>query len=275
LVDDAAQQLRDTSDSPRIDAEILLQWVVERPMSWVIAYGDTVASAEHIKAFSQVIAQRHTGTPVAYLLGHREFWTLKLNVDSNVLIPRADTETLVEAALAALDGHPSPTVLDLGTGTGAIALAIAKERPDARITAADISPAALKLAVDNAAINGIDNTQFVHSRWYDDLDNTLYDLITANPPYLAPDDPHLQKGDLRFEPDIALIAEQDGLADLTEIIAGARNFLASEGYLIVEHGCTQAEAVRALMQEAHLCDITLHKDLNQLPRCTMAKLRHE
>ena len=188
-----------------------------------------------------------------------------------LLVPRADTETLVETALAALESIQSPKVLDLGTGSGAIALAIAKERPDGEVIGTDVSDAALAVAIENAGGNKIENVRFIQSDWYSDVPDAHFDLIAANPPYLSPDDPHLGRGDLRFEPQIALSAEEEGYADLNTIIAGATQYLGPDGKLILEHGFAQAEGVHKLLSRYGFTNIELHHDLNDLPRCSIAE----
>lgn len=269
LVNDAAMLLKETSDTPRIDAEILMQHVVQQPLAWLIARGDKQALAEHTTKFFKAVAQRQRGVPVAYIIGSRDFWTLSLSVDENVLIPRPDTETLVEHALELLPEHSPLQLLDLGTGSGAIALAIAKERPQAHVLAVDLFEGALAIAQKNALINKIPNVSFLQSSWFAAIDSqTKFELIASNPPYVEKGDPHLEKGDLRFEPDTALIAKDDGLADLCEVIETAPNYLASTGCLIVEHGFEQADEVAAIYKQTGFTQIQCFNDLNLLPRCT-------
>lgn len=269
LIDSATRLLNESSETPRIDAEVLMQYVTDKPLAWLIAHNDATALADHSRDFFAAVAKRQQGCPVAYIVGSRDFWTLRLNVNEQVLIPRPDTETLVEHALEALCTEQAIRVLDLGTGSGAIALAIAKERPLANVIAVDSEAGALGVAQENARLNGLDNVTFVQARWYAGLQaNAKFDLIASNPPYVREDDPHLQQGDLRFEPDSALIADDDGLADLREIIAGAPQYLTKRGHLIVEHGYNQAEAVKALFRQAGFQEIELFEDLNHLPRCT-------
>ena len=273
LVNDATTQLYQTSDTPRIDAEILLQHVLDKGIAWLISYGDTTASAEHTKAFYHLVEQRHQGQPIAYLIGYRDFWTLSLEVNEHVLIPRPDTETLIEAALDCLDNNAAPTLLDLGTGSGAIALTLAKERPQANVIAAEYQAQAIEVAKRNALKNNVSNVEFIQSDWFESIDqDSKFDLIASNPPYIEPNDEHLKQGDLRFEPITALTASENGLADLRVIIQNSGRYLKPQGFLIVEHGYNQADKVRELFENNNFIDIELHKDINDLPRCTIGKL---
>ncbi len=272
LLDDATGLLAEFSDSPRIDAEVLLQAVVARPLAWLIAYADTWASAEHIKHFYALVAQRHAGQPIAYILGFKEFWSLQLEVNSAVLVPRADTETLVMAALERIPTDLPYRIADLGTGSGAIALALAKERPNAQILAADISPTALAVAQRNAQAHQLNNVDFVLSNWFSALVDERFDMIVSNPPYVCANDPHLSQGDLVAEPDIALIGQDDGLGDIRTIVASAHTHLQGDQHLFIEHGADQANAVVQLFETYGFNHIASHQDLNQLPRCTSGAL---
>lgn len=269
LLDDATTQLFESSDTPRIDAELLLLHVIEQPLAWLIAYGETQASGEHVKTFYKFIKQRHAGQPVAYLVGKRDFWTLSLKVNSDVLIPRPDTETLVEQALEVLPRDTELDVLDLGTGSGAIALAIAKERPMAKVLAVDSQNAALKVAQENAQLNQIHNVTFIQSNWFSDIaDVTGFDLIASNPPYVEAGDPHLDQGDLRFEPQSALVAGGKGLDDIQHIVHTSAKYLQNDGWLFIEHGSTQSSEVAALFEAEGFNSIKLQQDISGLPRCT-------
>lgn len=271
LLDDATKTLYDSSPSPRIDAEVLLQDLLEQPLAWLIAHGDTCASAEQVLSYNALIEQRRQGKPVAYLTGHKEFWALDLKVNEHVLIPRADTETLVEVALEHLRGKHAPKVLDLGTGSGAIALALAYERSDAEVLAVDSSDAALQVARQNRERHKLDNVRLQNSHWFREISPQHFDLIVSNPPYVANDDPHLSQGDLRFEPKQALQANNDGLSDLQHIVQQAASYLARHGSIILEHGSTQGAAVMTLLQDAGFQAVKLHHDLNQLERCCSAQ----
>ncbi|GHA06584.1 release factor glutamine methyltransferase [Arenicella chitinivorans] len=270
LIELGYQRLFDSSDTPRIDAEYLLQHVTGQSMAWLIAWSDSFASTNHVAAFLALLAQREQGTPIAYLIGERDFWTLTLTVNRHVLIPRPDTEALVECALNKLPTDQPLRLLDLGTGSGAIALALAKERPLASVFAVDSQADALAVANHNAERNAITNATFLQSDWFEQIEGR-FDLIASNPPYVAPGDPHLSQGDLRFEPDSALSAANNGLADLESIIQSAPDYLHPNGWLVVEHGFDQAEAVRDLFTLNHFREIHLHSDLNELPRCTAGR----
>jgi release factor glutamine methyltransferase len=215
-----------------------------------------------------LIARRVNGEPIAYITGRREFFGLPFEVSPAVLIPRPETELLVELALARL---PRPgRLLDLGTGSGAVAVAIAHGRPDAAVTALDVSVEALAVARDNAAANGV-TVSFVQSHWYDALPAQRFDVIAANPPYIAGGDSHLAQGDLRFEPLAALTDHGDGLSALASIVAGAGRFLAPGGWLLMEHGYDQAAAVRALLGRHGLGEVQSWCDLAGIERVSGAR----
>ena len=270
LLEDGKHALYQQSDTPKIDAEVLLQHVVQRPLAWLISHGDKPASIEHIKRYYALIAERQRGQPVAYLTGEKEFWSLTLKVDSRVLVPRPDTETLVEQALARLTPTQTTQVLDLGTGSGAIALAIAKERPLAEVIAVDSSEEALDLATENARRNHVDNVAFLHSDWFAEVPAHMrFDLIASNPPYVHAEDPHLSEPDLRFEPAVALVGGGDGLDDIRMIVNNTPDFLQSGGWLLIEHGYDQAAAVVALYSSRGFQRIETYQDLNGQPRCTV------
>jgi release factor glutamine methyltransferase len=253
-----------------LDAQVLLAQVLGRDRAWLVAHDDAVLSADQADAYFALARRRRDGEPIAYLTGVREFWGLPFVVSPAVLIPRPETETLVELALARLAEDRGLGVLDLGTGSGAIAIAIAHERPRARVLAADASPDALAVARENARRLGTANVEFVQSDWYADLPRhwpgAPFALIASNPPYVAAGDPHLGDGDLRFEPLRALSPGGDGLAAIRTIVGGARERLASGGTLVVEHGYDQAERVRALFGAAGLSEIVSVRDLAGIPR---------
>lgn len=232
------------SEEARLEAEVLAGHALGFSRSRLyMALRDPLSEAE-LAALDELLARRREGWPVAYLTGVREFWSLPLYVSPDVLIPRPDTETLVEAALGALAGRTAPRVLDLGCGSGAIGLAIRQVRRDAQVVAVDVSPAALAVAADNADRLGL-ALELRMGSWFAPLQiDDRFDLIVSNPPYLAEDDPHLATGDLRFEPRGALVAGADGLADLDAIISAAPAYLKSGGVLWLEHGWLQAAAVR-------------------------------
>ncbi len=244
-----------------VDARVLLQHVLGCDRAWLIAHGSDRLAREQAEAFFALAKRRRDGEPVAYLTGRREFWGLELAVTPAVLIPRPETETLVEVALARLPTERGVRVLDLGTGSGAIALALARERPLAEVVATDVSPEALDVARGNAARLAVGNVTFVRSDWYASVPPDRCDAIVANPPYVAQDDRHLRDGDLRFEPRGALVSGVTGLGALAAIVAGARDRLVPCGFLAVEHGFDQGDAVRALFEAAGFTAVEGVRDL--------------
>jgi release factor glutamine methyltransferase len=249
-----------------VDARVLMAHVLGVDRAWLVAHDRDRLDRAQADVFFALAKRRRDGEPVAYLTGHREFRGLDLNVTPAVLIPRPETETLVEAALERLPAGRPLRVLDLGTGSGAIALAIAHERPLATLTATDVSPEALEVARANAQRLSIGNVAFVRSDWYAGLPAGRFHLIASNPPYVAPGDPHLREGDLRFEPRIALSPGQDGLAALKAIVFGAPGRLEPGGDLVVEHGYDQSDVVRGLFRTAGFGDIVALRDLAGIPR---------
>lgn len=260
-----------------IDAQALLAHVLGVERAWLAAHATDALPMESTQRYFALARRRRDGEPVAYLLGSREFWGLSFQVDPSVLIPRPETETLVECALQRLPGDRPVRVLDLGTGSGAIALALAHERPDADIVATDRSPDALALARANAARMKLANVHWLQSDWYRQLDDRdgRFDLIASNPPYVAADDPHLREGDVRFEPQSALTAGVDGLDALRVIVGGACERLVAGGSLVVEHGYDQAEAVRELMRAAGFTALESRRDLAGIPRVAAGTLGSE
>ena len=258
------------SDSPKRDAEILLGFVTGKSRSWIIAFDDSLLSEDQLSLLSALLQRRINGEPVAYLTGQREFWSLSLTVSPDTLIPRPDTELLVEQALAHLPAEPV-RVLDLGTGTGAIALAIASERPDCEVTGVDRIAAAVALAESNAQRLSIANARFRLSNWFSAVAGEQFAVIVSNPPYIDEADDHLQQGDVRFEPDSALVAGDNGLADIKLIAAGATEHLLSGGWLLLEHGWQQAEAVREILRENKFTHVATCQDYGGNDRVTFAQ----
>ena len=266
LLDAATRRLEGVSDSPRLDAELLLAHALKRERSWLHAHAGASPDAGTAKRFEALLASRVHGEPIAYLTSKREFWSLTLKVTPATLIPRPETELLVETALGRLPiGTPS-CVLDLGTGSGAVALAIAKERPGCRVTAIDSSDAALRVAEENAAALRVSNVEFLTGDWFSSLAGRRFHLIVSNPPYIPDHDPHLGQGDVRFEPRQALAAGADGLRDLRRITDGASMHLEEGGGLLLEHGHDQGAAVRALLQSAGFRGIHSWHDISGLER---------
>mgnify|MGYP006142050465 FL=1 len=265
---DAASRL--PVEAARLEAELLLAHALERPRSWFYAHASDVLAAADAEAFEALVRRRMHGEPVAQITGHRGFWSLDLAVTADTLIPRPETELLVELALARMPRTEPLRVLDMGTGTGAIALAIATERPLADVTATDASAAALAVAAGNAREAGLP-VRFLPGDWYHAVPREQFELVLSNPPYIADGDPHLGQGDLRFEPRTALASGPDGLDAIRAISAGAARHLAPGGWLLVEHGFDQGAAVRALFVAAGLEQVATERDLEQRDRVTLGR----
>lgn len=259
------------SESPRRDAEILLEHVTGKARTFILAFGETALTADQHAQLSALLSRRKAGEPVAHLTGEREFWSLPLYVSAATLIARPDTECLVEQALARLPATAC-RILDLGTGTGAIALALASERPDCQVTAVDVMPDAVALALRNVARLGFNNVKIQQSSWFDALVGQQFDMIVSNPPYIDERDPHLSQGDVRFEPLTALVAAEEGLADIAHIVTVSRQYLTAGGWLLIEHGWTQAEAVRALFTQAGYERVETCQDYGGNDRLTLGKM---
>ncbi len=255
----------------RVDAEWLLAHAVAKPRSWLFAHGSDTVPAAVAARFEAMLARRQAGEPVAYLTGTQGFWTLDLEVSPATLVPRPETELLVELALARIPVDAGARVADLGTGSGAIALAIAKERPRAAVVATDASDEALEVARRNANRNRIANVEFREGDWFAPLAGETFDLIASNPPYIAEGDPHLGEGDLRFEPPTALSSGTDGLDAIRRIVGDAPAHLASGGWLLLEHGWYQGEPVRALLQAAGFTDVETARDLEGRDRVSLGR----
>ena len=250
----------------RVDAELLLLHVLQQPRSWLYTHAGDELAMDVQTAFSSLLERRVAGEPVAYITGRRGFWTLDLEVTPATLIPRPETELLVELALQRLPLDAACDVVDLGTGSGAIALAIASERPQARVVATDASTAALAVAQRNAQRHAIGNVAFVHGDWLAPLASQHFDLIVSNPPYIESADPHLTQGDLRYEPTSALASGSDGLDDTRRIVRDSRSHLHPDGWLLLEHGWNQGPAVRALLAEAGYAEVFTAQDLEMRDR---------
>ena len=259
-------------DSARVDAEWLLMHVLKTSRSRLLSHSDQPVTAEQWQQYQMCVARRRAGEPVAYITGTRGFWSLDLRVTPDVLIPRPDTELLVEQVLALAGHSPALTIADLGTGSGAIALAIAAERPQWRVLATDASEPALAVARQNAVLNNLARVEFYQGDWCEALPvPERLDMLVSNPPYIEPDDPHLSQGDLRFEPVSALCAQDGGLRDLAVLTAQALTRLKSGGWLVLEHGYDQGAAVRGLMQQHDFVDIATHRDVGGQERVTLGR----
>ncbi|MEH6587717.1 MAG: peptide chain release factor N(5)-glutamine methyltransferase [Halioglobus sp.] len=267
-VQDLLRGARDLpGDSPTRDAEILLCHCLDKARSWLYTWPEAQVPAESLEHFQQLLARRYQGEPIAYLTGHREFWSLDLQVAPSTLIPRPETETLVEWALA-LSLPANTAALDLGTGTGAIALALASERPDWRVRGLDVNEEAVQLARSNAQQNNLRRVEFTQSDWFAAVGKTRFQLLVSNPPYVEADDEHLSQGDVRFEPISALVAADNGLADLAHIVELAPDYLDDNGWLLLEHGFEQACAVRKLLTERGFGLVETREDLAGQERIT-------
>jgi release factor glutamine methyltransferase len=254
------------------EAKILLGHVLRRNLAWLAAHGDEPMTAREAKAFDALARRRRDGEPIAYLTGRREFYGLDLEVTPDVLIPRPETELLVELALVRIDADEHAEILDLGSGSGAIALAIASERPNSSVLGVDLSVAAVALARRNASRLNLGNVAFLESDWFSAVPKKRYDAIVANPPYVAAGDAHLGEGDLRFEPPTALASDADGLTAIRSIIAGAAAYLAPRAWLLIEHGYDQADAVQAMLRDARFSDVQSRRDLAGIPRTALGRI---
>lgn len=271
-------ELAVVSDTSRLDVEVLLGYILDKDRSFLYAWPEHQLREQQQHCFDEFFNRRLQGEPVAHITGQREFWSLLLNVSPATLIPRPETELLVELALS-LPLVDQPSMLDLGTGTGAIALALASEHPDWKIVAVDAFPEAVKLAEQNRKQlslkqkSGFDNVQILQSHWFSNLKDQTFDLIVSNPPYIDAEDKHLKQGDVQFEPKSALVAEGQGLSDLRTIINSVHTFIKADGWLLLEHGCDQGQAVRAMMLAAGFSGIATHADLAGLDRVTLCSSR--
>jgi release factor glutamine methyltransferase len=271
VLDTAIAELRESSASARLDAELLVSGALERPRSFLISHAGEALSPETLARIAQAIARRRRGEPVAHILGSREFWSLDLEVNPHVLIPRPETERLVEFAIDVLPAEAHSKVLDLGTGSGAVALAIAKERPNARLIATDNSAEAITVACRNAEGLGLANVSFLVGDFYEPVGAMHFDLIVSNPPYVSAKDPALAAPELKAEPRGALVPGPTGLEAIERIVARAPEHLRPGAWLALEHGSEQAAAVRALLSAAGFSTIRTLKDLANHERVTAGK----
>lgn len=266
LINWAVSQLN--SDTPHLDAEVLLAFVLNKPRVYLRTWSDKCVNDEQLKFFSDLIQQRIQGIPIAYLTGTREFWSRDFKITPDVLIPRPDTELLIELCLTLIKNQ-ALSVLDLGTGSGIIAITLAAECPSVKMLAVDNSESALIVAKYNADQYQLTNIEFCQSNWFSTIAKQQFDLIVSNPPYIAEYDEHLNKGDLRFEPKSALISDNHGLNDIEHIANNARDYLNNNGYLLVEHGYNQAQAVQTIFKTADYQHIKTYYDLSEQARVTL------
>lgn len=260
------------SPTARLDVELLLAAALGKPRSFLHTWPERIVSTEAAQAFAGYLQRRRTGEPVAYILGQQGFWNIDLEVATHTLIPRPETEMLVETALELLPGAIPHRLLDLGTGTGAIALSLAKDRPQWEVMAVDRVPEAVELAERNRRRLHLDNAQVLHSHWFSAVQGQRFDLILSNPPYIAASDPHLVEGDVRFEPSSALVSGTDGLDDLRLIVSQAPAHLESGGWLLLEHGYDQGPAVRDLLSGHGFEQIQTRRDLGDHERITFGRV---
>jgi len=268
LLNKATELLTATSDTAILDAEVLLCYCLTKNRSFLRAWPEHQPSADQVERFKELLAQRQQGMPVAYLTGKREFWSREYRVGPDVLIPRPDTELLIELSLEFLRENKPHKIIDLGTGSGILAITLAAEKPLSNVIACDISQAALDIAGENAEQLHVKNIRFFTSCWFDAVTENDFDLVISNPPYIAGDDPHLQQGDVRFEPQTALISAEQGLKDIRLIAEQARRHLKSGGHLLVEHGYNQQAEVQTLFKQLNYRQVTTHHDLAGNPRVT-------
>lgn len=268
LLDHASALLSRVSESARLDAEILLCHCLGKQRSFLRAWPEQQLNTAQTKQFWLLLEQRQQGQPIAYLTGEREFWSRTFKVTPAVLIPRPDSELLIELSLSLLPDKQACKIIDLGTGSGILAITLASERPLAEVVATDISTAALMVARQNAEQLAVGNVRFLDSHWFDAVTDTDFDLVVSNPPYIACDDPHLQQGDVRYEPESALISGEMGLKDIRLLAEQARDHLKPQGHLLIEHGYNQSLQVQSILKQLNYRQVDTHQDLSANPRVT-------
>lgn len=271
LLSSATEQLLELSDSARLDAEVLLAHSLQKTRTWLVTWPDKELTEAEINPFKKLLQRRITGEPIAHITGTREFWSLPLAVTADTLIPRPDTELMIEQILELYPANTDITLADLGTGSGAIALALASERPNWRIIATDQSAAALSIAQQNADNLKLSNVSFKLGNWFEPLGDEQFDIIASNPPYIPQADPHLTQGDARFDPITALASGDDGLDDIRLITAQARKYLNPRGRLFIEHGYDQKPKMLDIFTKNGFIDIHQAHDIANNPRITFAK----
>ena len=264
-----AEQIINSSESARLDAEILFCEVMQFNRSRIYSHPEQIVPDDKSTLFQSLIEQRQQGRPIAHLTGKKEFWSLELAINKDTLIPRPETELLVETALQMIPDDTIFNILDLGTGSGAIAIALASERPDCNIVATDINTNALMMAKKNATTHQLENIQFYLSNWYQNIPSQEFDLIVSNPPYIRQDDEHLSQGDVRFEPELALVAGADGMQAINIILGNAKQYLASNAYLLIEHGYDQKQSVHEAFLKYDFRQPKTFQDLSGQDRITM------
>lgn len=264
----ATKALESSSESATLDAEILLSEILHKERAYLRAWPEHSLTPEQIDAFNHLLEQRIKGVPLAYIIGRREFWSREFAVNPHVLIPRHDTELLIELSLKRIPRNTALKIIDMGTGSGIIAITLATERPEIEVLACDIQEEALDVARLNAKKHHASRIKFYQSNWFDGLPETHFDFIISNPPYIAAEDPHLHQGDLRFEPQSALVSAKHGLHDIEHLIDTARQHLNPQGFLIIEHGYNQKTHVKALFEQFEYQHVETFLDLSGNPRVT-------
>jgi release factor glutamine methyltransferase len=269
------KELLNSSDSALLDTELMLAEALQKERTYLRTWPEKSLDDATLAAFTRAFGRRIHGEPVAHILGYGEFWTLRLAVNPSTLIPRPDTEILVEQALETLSPSANAAVLDLGTGTGAIALALASECPNWQLTAVDVEPAAVALARQNQQLNRLQNVTILQSDWFSAIADQRFDMIVSNPPYIAHDDIHLSQGDVRFEPDSALTADNNGMADIEHIAKLSKQHLSTNGWLLFEHGYNQGQAARECLQHQGFGQVRTVKDYGDNDRVTLGQYNTE
>ncbi len=265
---EAVDRLQSCTASSLLDAEVLLCKTLEKNRSYLRAWPERELTHAQSRHFRELIIQRQQGRPVAYLTGIREFWSREFKVTQDVLIPRPETELLVELSLDLLPEDRPCQILDLGTGSGIIAVTLAAERPQANVVATDLSQAALSIAKENAERHHVSNVCFIQSDWFENIPSNQFDLIVSNPPYIAGNDPHLSAGDLRYEPVTALSSGENGLKDIAHIVRNTLVRLKKNAYLVLEHGYNQKLEIQSMFRDCGFRNVTTRSDLSNLPRVT-------
>lgn len=262
------EHLSTVADNPQNEALLLLEHISEQRKEYLIAHSDELLNDTIEQQYLNALQRRQSGEPLAYITQTKEFWSLELNIEPGILIPRPDTELLIETTLAITKQKQSLNILDLGTGSGCIALALAKELPQSNIVACDNSQTCINVAEKNADKLKLNNVSFILSDWFNEISKTNFDIIVSNPPYISPQDPNIEHEVKTFEPASALFADNNGYADLYTIIQQAKIYLNPGGTLIVEHGFQQAKEIRSHLKKHHFQKIKSHKDLQQHERVT-------
>lgn len=273
-IQEALKQASDSlfdSESPELDSEVLLAHILDKNRSYFRAWPDRTLSTEDTHTFQQLIEQRKCGQPIAYLTGQREFWSRPFIVSPDVLIPRPDTELLIDITQQKFTADQAFAILDLGTGSGAIAITLALEFSNASVTAVDSSIKALAIANKNSRQLNANRVEFIHSDWFEQVPIKAFDIIISNPPYICQTDPHLLDGDVRFEPNSALVAMDDGLLDIKHIISNAHKYLKSDGVLLFEHGYQQGVQVKNLLELSGFKSTEQFQDIQGHTRATLGK----